>query len=90
MTRKFYKEEYTIIVDPPLGEEKKYSNAARCDFGFDGDNVWIKNTVTDNYIFSDDVTQMLKSGGGVVGNKAAVEIYLKAFVGDNTNTASPV
>ncbi len=90
MTRRFYKTEYTIIVEPPLSEEKRYSNAARCDFGFDGDNVWVKNDVTDNYIFNDDVSQMLKSGGGAVGNKAAVLTYLLAFVGDNTNTASPV
>lgn len=89
MGQKVYKDQYTIIVDPPIKDQRKYTTATFCSFGFDGDNCWIKNLAdSDQYIFNDDVSSVLDRFGDVVGDKDAVTKYLLSFIGDSSNDSS--
>lgn len=85
---KVYKEGYQVVIDDPSKDDKVYKTAYFTRFGFDGDNVWIKELDYDNLIFLNNVYIIEDSAGSTVGGKEAVETYLLSFIGQATDDAS--
>lgn len=87
---KVYKSGYQVIVDDPSKDDKIYKTAYFTRFGFNGDNVWIKDLDFGDLIFLGNTFIMEDSAGNVIGGKSEVETYLLSFIGADNDTVSTI
>lgn len=86
---KVYKSGYQVIIDDSSKDDKIYKTAYFTRFGFNGNNVWIKDLDFGELIFLGDVSEMEDSVGTIIGGKDFVEEYLLSFIGSDDGD-SPV
>ena len=64
------------------GKEDTFTPSAMCKFGFDGDEAWVMDLYTGEYILKDDVANIDNLAGDLADKtRSGIETYFLTFIG---------